>query len=203
MALTLLTCAGGSLVLPDAALVLVDRADGGNLVVDPPRPVWDRSALEPVELHAWSSLVAAAGAAMLAALPSLAGGCINYWDAGNWALNEAAPPAGPKSGPAHRRVHLHLLGRSPSAGDPDFRWGEAPRFPDFAQRHAWAAVHARLTPAECGDVVSGTHRRLLEVYGFADRDIQPWQECAMCGYPTASVDAAFGCPECAHARVVA
>jgi hypothetical protein len=203
MPLTLLTCAGGSLVLPDAALVLVDRDDGGNLVVDPPRPVWDRSALEAPELHAWSSLVAAAGGAMLAVLPQLADGCINYWDAGNWALNDDAPPVGPKSGPQHRQLHLHLLGRSPHATDPDFRWGEAPRFPDFEHRHAWAAPHARLQPAECLAIVSTTHRLLLERHGYDNRDIEPWQTCDGCDYPTAIVDAASFCPECAAPRGVA
>jgi hypothetical protein len=200
MPLTLLTCAGGSLVLPDAALVLVDRADGGNLVVNPPRPAWDRSALEARELHAWSSLVAAAGAAMLAQLPQLDGGCLNYWDAGNWALNDDAPPAGRKSGPQHRQLHMHLLGRSPRATDPDFRWGEAPRFPDFEYRHAWAAPHARLQAGECLAITSATHRLLLERYGYDHRDIAPWQTCAGCDYPTAVVDVASLCPECSAPR---
>ena len=48
---------------------------------------------------------------MLATLPQLKGGCINYWEAGNWALHGDADPRGPKTPEAHRRVHLHLLGR--------------------------------------------------------------------------------------------
>src|SRR5689334_16291033 len=115
---TLLTCAGGTLVLPAANLVLVDRADGGNLVVNPPRTVWERSALAPDELTAWSFLVAAAGQAMLETLPQLDRGCINYWEAGNWALNDAADPPGPKTAPEHRQVHMHLLGRSRFASSP-------------------------------------------------------------------------------------
>ena len=195
MPLTLLTCAGGSLVLPDAALVLVDRDDGGNLVVDPPRPVWDRGELAADELHAWSDLVAAAGAAMLAQLPQLAGGCLNYWDAGNWALNAAAPPAGPKTGPVHRKLHLHLLGRSPRATDPDLRWGEAPRFPDYADRLAWAAPHARLTPDECARIVAATADTLRDKYGFARADMSLGGACAKCGYPSVAREH-DRCPEC-------
>ena len=192
MPITLLSCAGGQLVLPDASLVLVDRADGGNLVVNPPRPVWDRGELDATELHAWSSLVAAAGAAMLAALPQLEGGCLNYWDAGNWALNAAAPPAGPKTGPRHRQLHLHLLGRSRDARDPDFAWGEAPRFPPYAQRLAWAAPHARLSPRECVDVVAAARAILVHKYGFAAQDLVAGTTCAYCGYPGVGP-----CPDCA------
>src|SRR5690349_17361720 len=105
----LLTTSGGTVVLPDTSLVLCDRKDGGNLIVNPPREVWDRSELFPTELIAWSFLVAATARAMLDVLPQLEGGCINYWDAGNWALNEDAEPRGPKRGEVHRRVHLHLL----------------------------------------------------------------------------------------------
>ena len=187
----LFSCAGGTLVRPDPGGVLVGRADGGHLVVNPPRPVWDRSALAAGELHAFSSLVAAAGFAMLATLPPLEGGCLNYWDAGNWALNEAADPPGPKSGSTHRQLHLHLLGRSPRAPDPDFRWGEAPRFPPFAQRHAWARAHAPLTADDCLRVVVATDARLRDAYGFDDARIAAWAACDACGLPAV---AGVACP---------
>jgi hypothetical protein len=149
---TLLTGEGGSVVLP--AMPLLDRADGGNLIVNPPRAVWERALLTRDELIAWSFLVAATGAAMLEALPQLAGGCVNYWEAGNWSLNPAAPPPGPKTAPVSRQVHMHLFGRGPRALDPAWRWGEAPRFPDFADREAWAAGYAPLTDAECTAIVA-------------------------------------------------
>ena len=156
----LFRCEGGSIVLPDMPMVSAEH--GGNLIVNPPRPVWERSELLPHELTQWSFLVAAAGRAMLDALPQLEGGCINYWEAGNWALNAAADPVGPKSPTIHRNMHLHLLGRSRNAP----RWGEAPAFPDFANRFEWAKNHKPLSAAECAAVVAQTKLVLRERYGI-------------------------------------
>jgi hypothetical protein len=142
---------GGTVVLP--SLILVSRLDGGHLVVNPPREVWERSELTRAELTAWSVLVAAAGRAMIDVLPQLAGGCVNYWEAGNWALNDAAPPRGPKDPRVHRRVHLHLLGRSRHATHESWQWGEAPRFPMFADRQAWARGFEPLSTDECEAIV--------------------------------------------------
>ena len=159
-------CRGGSVSLPDAKLVLCDRRDGGNLIVNPPREVWDRSELSPEELTGWSFLVAATARAMLEVLPQLEGGCINYWDAGNWALNEAAEPRGPKRGREHRRVHLHLIGRSRTASSPAWTWGEAPVFPRFADRYPWAAANQRLTKDECDAIVARAESLLSGRYGM-------------------------------------
>jgi GNAT superfamily N-acetyltransferase len=143
---------GGRIVIPD--LVLIGRLDGGHLVVDPPRPVWERSELTTRELTDWSILVAATGRAMLDALPQLAGGCINYWEAGNWALNDQAEPEGPKDPREHRRVHMHLFGRSRNALHDSWRWGEAPRFPSFVERREWAQPFQPLTRDECTAIVA-------------------------------------------------
>jgi hypothetical protein len=159
MAQVLFSCAGGTLLCPDK--LLCDRADGGHLVVNPPRAVWERSCLMPIELANWSFLVAATGRAMLETLPVLKGGCINYWEAGNWALNDQAAPAGPKVTDEHRRVHLHVLGRSRSASHGDWRWGESPRFPDLADAARWAAGFSAITPKEC-DAVTQRLQSLLD-----------------------------------------
>jgi hypothetical protein len=50
MSLTLFSCDGSYLMLPDRGALLVSREHGGNLVVNPPRTVWERSELTPVEL---------------------------------------------------------------------------------------------------------------------------------------------------------
>jgi hypothetical protein len=180
--LILYACAGGTIVLPQPDLVLVDREDGGNLVINPPRAVWERGELDAGELTAWSHLVGATGTAMLRTLPQLDGGCINYWEAGNWALNEAANPPGPKTAPAFRSVHLHLLGRSRFARSPDWAWGEAPRFPEFSNRFAWAAGNRRLSAAECVAVVDQTRTLLVERYAM---EAPPMRICPSCGYPSA------------------
>jgi hypothetical protein len=155
---TLFTCSGGHLALPEKGLALVGRKDGGNLLVLPPRVVWERGELTPAELTDWSFLVAAAGQAMLCTLPQLDLGCINYFEAGNWALNFAAEPRGHKTAPEHRRVHMHLLGRSRTAADPSWLWGEAPKFPSYADREAWALKHELLSAAECKQIVAETER---------------------------------------------
>ena len=186
MSLVLFGCDGGEVVLPDRNLVLLSRSDGGNLVVNPPRPVWERSELTAKELTQWSALVAATGRAMLDVLPQLQGGCINYWEAGNWALNEEAEPRGPKTAREHRRMHLHLLGRSPGATHPAWRWGESPVFPRYAERSQWSSEFERLTADECAAVVARVQMLLGDVYGFAPAAMRPWSRCTTCAYPLAA-----------------
>jgi len=146
----LFSCAGGQVLRPST--VLCDRADGGHLVVNPPRPVWERNGLHPSELALWSLLVAATGQAMLDRLPQLADACLNYWEAGNWALHTQAEPVGPKNVQAQRRVHLHVFGRSRTARHPDWQWGESPRFPLFSERLAWASRLQALSDEECAAI---------------------------------------------------
>lgn len=150
MSTVLFTCAGGDVSLP--TLRMCDREEGGHLVVHPPQPVWERHALPPHTLAAWSLLVAATGQAMLACLPCLQGGCLNYWEAGNWALHPDAPPQGPKTPQIHRRVHHHVLGRCPTAQRPGWRWGEAPVFAHHDQAQAHSDRCQPLNDAECAAV---------------------------------------------------
>jgi diadenosine tetraphosphate (Ap4A) HIT family hydrolase len=190
MAITLFKCAGGTVVLPSRGAALVSREDGGNLIVNPPHEVWERSELTPQELAAWGALAAAAGRAMIDTLPQLAGGCVNYWEAGNWALSDTAAPRGPKRAPEHRRVHLHLLGRSPRAKHPAWRWGEAPKFPDYADRLEWAREFERLTAEECQIIIVIAMNRLItrgEIEGFSES-----ARCGLCGYPCVG----NSCEEC-------
>jgi diadenosine tetraphosphate (Ap4A) HIT family hydrolase len=183
MSIQLLVSPGGTLLLPDSTSVLLDRADGGNLVVLPPRPVWERSELTKEELSQWSYLVAAAGRAMLDVLPQLGGGCLNYWEAGNWALNDEAEPRGRKRGDHHKRVHLHLLGRSPGSTDPHWRWGESPEFPRYADRLRWSTTFQRLSPEECHAIVAETSRQLTAKYSVPDSRVIAGATCPGCGYP--------------------
>jgi diadenosine tetraphosphate (Ap4A) HIT family hydrolase len=184
MGLILVSCRGGHLVLPDRASLLASRENGGNLVVNPPRSVWERSELTPDELTHFGFLVAAAGRAMIDTLPHLDGGCVNYWEAGNWALNDEAEPKGRKAARAHRQMHLHLLGRSPASADPAWAWGESPMFPRFADKATWAAGFERLTAAECYQIVSRTDALLRTTYGLMSGQIASWSPCDTCGYPS-------------------
>lgn len=159
-------CSGGSVVSPHK--VLCDRQDGGHLIVNPPRPVWERSCLTSAELAHWSFLVAATGRAMMEMLPALQGGCLNYWEAGNWALNDRAEPLGPKTVQAHRRVHLHVFGRSRNARDPDWLWGESPKFPDFVQSERWASRFSPLSESECGMVAERVATLMETCYRLPD-----------------------------------
>ena len=124
----------------------------------------ERSELSARELAAWSRLVAATGAAMLECLPQLRDGCVNYWEAGNWQLNDVAEPPGPKPVRDYRRVHLHVFGRSRDARHPAWLWGEAPAFPRFADRETWARDFRPLTSSECASIAAAItrHWRRLE-----------------------------------------
>jgi len=151
---------GGTVVRPK--MVFVDRQDGGHLIINPPRDVWEQSELTAMELAHWCFLVGAIGRAMIDVLPQLDGGCVNYFEAGNWALNDAAPPKGKqKRAPDYRRVHMHVFGRSPGAKHPSWRWGEAPRLPDYQDRKNWAAGFVPLEDKECRAIIKRA-RTLLE-----------------------------------------
>ena len=200
MSHVLMRTRGGTVCQPDPATIMLDRADGGQLVVYPPRRVWDRTALTREELVDWNLLVAATARAMLDTLPQLAGGCINYWDAGNWALNGAAAPEGPKIAPFHRVLHLHLCGRSPRSTDRDWAWGESPYFPPFANRFAWSHGKQPLTAAECAAIVGRTGDVLRASYGEADALGPDSRPCGGCGYPSPAGDLENDrCPACRQA----
>lgn len=189
---------GGRVCLPDPATTMIDRANGGQLVLYPVRQVWDRTALTREELIAWHLLIAATARAMLDT-PQLAGGCLNYWDAGNWALNAHADPPGPKAPHRARVLHQHLCGRSPHSTDGAWQWGEAPFFPAYVERLAWSAGKAPFTPAECVTIVEVTRTVLRDVYAEPAAQGISSTVCGSCGYPTPAedLDPATGrCPDC-------
>lgn len=154
--------AGGAVLLPTTPLN--GRQDGGHLLVNPPREVWERSELKAEELMHWSFLVAATGEAMLNTLPQLADGCLNYWEAGNWSLNTAAPPIGIKNPSDHRRVHLHVFGRSRTARHEDWQWGESPRFPSYVDSKKWSSQFELLTSEECALISARIEKLLREKF---------------------------------------
>ncbi|GJH28742.1 hypothetical protein [Caballeronia novacaledonica] len=164
MAIDVFSFHGGRVTSPTTTLC--DRADGGHLIVYPSQSVWERSELAPLDLYHWSCLVAASGRAMLQVLPQLDGGCVNYWEAGNWSLNDSADPAGPKNVAEYRRVHHHIFGRSRNALSDDWKWGEAPKFPDFAKKKQWACNHNPLNGDERDAIARRVGEILRESYGL-------------------------------------
>ena len=69
-----------------------------------------------------------------------------------------------KRAPDYRRVHMHVFGRSPQARHPSWRWGEAPRLPDYKDRQRWAADFEPLTAAECKAIVKQATQLLKRRY---------------------------------------
>jgi hypothetical protein len=183
VSIKLFETSGGSLTLPDRSSLLLDRLSGGNLVVLPPRKVWERTELTREELMNFSFLVASCAKAMLDTLPQLQDGCINYWEAGNWAVNDQSEPIGKKKARDFRKMHLHLLGRNPNSVDPRWQWGESPEFPKFAQRHTYSTKYERLTPDECWLIVSRANEILRSQYNVAADAISEPVRCKHCSYP--------------------
>jgi len=73
---------------------------------------------------------------------------------------------GPPKARDHRKVHLHVFGRSRKAKDPDWRWGEAPKFPDFIDSKTWSAKFERLRREECEAIGARVETLLTGKYGM-------------------------------------
>ncbi|MCA3027318.1 MAG: hypothetical protein ING66_01860 [Rhodocyclaceae bacterium] len=76
----LLKCSGGTVALLN--MTTVDHADGVRLCINTPREVWEHVELSAIMPTQCGFLVAATGQAMMAVLPQLKDGCINYRAAG-------------------------------------------------------------------------------------------------------------------------
>jgi len=100
-------------------LPLVDRADGGHIVIDPLIRVVDRQQLTPLQAIELARLTMVTGEAMTSVLirHGVDIGRINYQDNGNWGVFK---PEGPF-------MHMHLYGRAKSARVQ--RYGQACYFP--------------------------------------------------------------------------
>jgi hypothetical protein len=180
---------------------MVSRLDGGNLIVLPPREVWDRSELTPAELTQWSFLVAATARAITRRFAAARRRMHQLLGRGQLA---AQPTGGATRSEEWARAPqaAHApAGRSPTATDPSWRWGEAPNFPDFADRHTWAEKFERLNAEECRNIVARAESLLRERYGVPAGDLTSWSPCAACGYPTLLEQGTTGarCTECSQA----
>ncbi|GEM_PF-235240 len=111
--------------------------DGGHLIVEPQVPHTGIETCERDLRHRLIDGVAAASAALLS-LPHMQGGIVNVQDNGNWFYRNGAGQRAPK------RLHFHVYGRAPQAVEQPF--GEALRFPSYAERHT--AIRPPLAQAE-------------------------------------------------------
>lgn len=86
---------------------LVDRADGGHVVIDPIVKIVDRQQLTPLQAVELMRLTMVTGEAMTNVMirHGVDIGRINYQDNGNWGVFK---PEGPF-------MHIHLYGRAKSA----------------------------------------------------------------------------------------
>ena len=93
---------------------------------------------------------------------------------------------------------MHLLGRSRHARRADWRWGEAPMFPAYADRLDWASTHQRLHTEEVAAIVARAVTLLCEKYDVVTEKIALSAPCPSCGYISARIGAgADVCEECA------
>jgi diadenosine tetraphosphate (Ap4A) HIT family hydrolase len=111
------------IIIPSQAHISPE--DGGHLIVEPRIPHTGIEACSRELRYRLIDAVAAASAAMLS-LPHMAGGIVNVQDNGNWFDRDG-------TGRSPKRLHIHIYGRAPGATEQKF--GEALRFPAYAERH--------------------------------------------------------------------
>jgi diadenosine tetraphosphate (Ap4A) HIT family hydrolase len=115
---------------------LVDRDDGGHIIIDPKTKITDRQQLTSSQAIELIRLTIVAGQAMKEVMTAhgVNIGRINYQDNGNWSVFD---PAGPS-------MHVHLFGRATTARYQ--KYGEACHFPDKKSRPEFYRNFKPLTP---------------------------------------------------------
>jgi diadenosine tetraphosphate (Ap4A) HIT family hydrolase len=120
---------------------LVDRYDGGHIIITPKVAVRDRQELEPAQAIELMRLTMITGDAMSTIMNQhrVDIGRINYQDNGNWSVFN---PGGP-------HLHIHIYGRARQAKIQ--RFGQALFFP---HRDEFPEYYATLQPLNIGDVIA-------------------------------------------------
>lgn len=136
---------------------LIDRQDGGHIVINPIEPVADRQMLTPYQAIDLMRLTIVAGHAMREVMRShgIDIGRINYQDNGNWSV---FAPGGPT-------LHIHLYGRAIHARIQ--RYGEATYFP---HRDREPEFYSRLEPLTQADIRAMGHeiQKWMDAPSFSD-----------------------------------
>jgi len=118
---------------------LVDREDGGHIVITPRNRIPDRQALTATQAIEFMRLTMVVGEAMAAVMTrhGVNMGRINYQDNGNWSVFK---PGGPY-------FHLHLYGRATTARTQ--KYGQTLNFP---HRDEYPEQYRDLKPLSRHDV---------------------------------------------------
>jgi diadenosine tetraphosphate (Ap4A) HIT family hydrolase len=126
-------------IVASADRPLIDREDGGHIIVEPIIKIVDRQQLQAREAIEFMRLTMVAGEAMKTVLSAngIAIGRINYQDNGNWSVLK---PEGP-------HFHLHIYGRAMNARYQPY--GQACYFPHPDTHPEW---YARLKPLSSSDI---------------------------------------------------
>jgi len=139
-------------------LPLVDREDGGHVVIDPIAKIVDRQQLTPSQAIELMRLTIVTGEAMSNVMKrhGIDIGRINYQDNGNWG---AFKPEGPF-------MHIHLYGRARSARV--HKYGQACYFP---HRDEHPEYYSKFKPLSSDDI-RGMKEEITELFKkekYADR----------------------------------
>lgn len=138
---------------------LIDRHDGGHIVIDPIKKVRDRQQLTPTQAIELMRLTIVVGKAMTKVMNAhgVDIGRINYQDNGNWGV---LTPEGPW-------MHVHLYGRAKSAKIQVY--GQATYFPHREENPAFYATLLPLTKEDCAAIATEIIK-LLALPAFQDEN---------------------------------
>lgn len=138
---------------------LVDRGDGGHIVINPKVRVTNRQQLSPKLAIELMRLTLLAGQAMTTVMNAngVDVGRINYQDNGNWTVFH----------PEGSFLHIHLYGRAKSAQY--HTYGQACYFP---HRDEASEYYARFSPLHKKDIADLTIEitRLSNLQKYSDRE---------------------------------
>jgi diadenosine tetraphosphate (Ap4A) HIT family hydrolase len=141
--------------IPDKPLV--DRNDGGHIIITPKIKVVDRQQLTPLLAIELMRLTIVTGQAMTEVMNEhgVNIGRINYQDNGNWSVFTAARPY----------LHIHLYGRAISAKYQ--KYGQACYFPDINDTPAYYKNFKPLMPLDITSI--GLHiKQLMSEAKYSD-----------------------------------
>ncbi len=138
---------------------LVDRDDGGHVVIQPRRRIRSRQDLSPEQAIEFIRLTLIVGEAMTLGLSKqgVPIGRINYQDSGNWSVFK---PEGPF-------FHYHLFGRSLEARHQ--KYGEALHFP-HRDRHPEVYEHLKPLNEQDQEAIRSEIKRLMKKEIYCDKN---------------------------------